>query len=49
MSHTAALNIPTFPGYSEGMEVPITIEILKGVPPSNTDKITAKWLPGKYK
>ena len=47
MSHTAGLNVPTFPGYSQEMDVPSITEILRGVSPANTEPIHVGWLPGK--
>ncbi len=46
MSHSAGLNIPTFPGYAASDAVPTVPEILGGHEPANTDPVQVGWLPG---
>jgi CubicO group peptidase (beta-lactamase class C family) len=46
LSHTAGLTVSGFPGYPVGKPVPATVEILQGLPPSNTPAVRSFEAPG---
>ncbi len=46
LSHTAGMTVSGFPGYQAGKPVPGVVEILDGVPPSNTPAIRSFEAPG---
>jgi len=46
LSHTAGMTVGGFPGYQTGKPVPSVVEILDGVPPSNTPAIRSFEAPG---
>jgi len=46
LSHTAGTTVQGFPGYERSGPVPGAVEILKGLPPSNTDPVVVNILPG---
>lgn len=46
LSHTAGLTVQGFPGYRKSDRVPGTVQILKGVPPANTEPVLPNILPG---
>lgn len=46
LSHTAGTTVHGFPGYKRSAPVPGIVEILKGLPPSNTDPVMVNIIPG---
>lgn len=46
LSHTAGLSVHGFPGYEAGKPLPATEQILQGVSPANTPKVTPLFAPG---
>lgn len=46
LSHTAGINVRTFPGYAAGERVPTLQQVLDGVPPANTDAVRVVAAPG---
>ncbi|UOE47463.1 beta-lactamase family protein [Mucilaginibacter sp. SMC90] len=47
LSHTAGVNVPGFPGYNRGSNLPDIVQLLNGRPPANTPRIQAEREPGK--
>src|SRR5262249_1053719 len=46
LSHTAGLNVPSFPGYAAGDRIPTLAQVLDGVAPANTPAIRVEIPPG---
>lgn len=46
LSHTAGLTVQGFPGYRQSADIPSTVQILRGIPPANTDQVLVNILPG---
>ncbi len=46
LSHTAGLTVPSYVGYSPEVEIPTTVQILKGEYPANSDPVIANIIPG---
>ncbi|KAF0124019.1 MAG: penicillin-binding protein beta-lactamase class C [Elusimicrobia bacterium] len=46
LSHTAGTTVQGFPGYKRSGSIPGVVEILKGLPPSNTDPVMVNIIPG---
>jgi CubicO group peptidase (beta-lactamase class C family) len=46
LSHTAGINVDGFDGYASGTTVPNLIQILDGAPPSNSEAVRIKHMPG---
>lgn len=47
LSHTAGLNIHSFPGYQHGQKIPTLQQIIEGKRPANTDELFLYMEPGK--
>jgi CubicO group peptidase (beta-lactamase class C family) len=47
MSHTAGINVGGFDGYVPGIQVPTLLQVLDGIPPSNSEAIRVKHVPGE--
>lgn len=46
LSHTAGLTVSGFPGYQAGKPVPSVVQVLDGLPPSNTPAVRSFEAPG---
>jgi CubicO group peptidase (beta-lactamase class C family) len=46
LSHTAGINVPSFPGYPAGTAIPTPLQILNGNSPANTPGVTVERRPG---
>jgi len=46
LSHSAGLTVHGFPGYRTAEKIPSIVEILGGLPPSNTPRVEVNLLPG---
>jgi CubicO group peptidase (beta-lactamase class C family) len=46
MSHTGGTNVSGFGGYPEGSAIPTLLQVLKGVPPANSEAIQVVSVPG---
>jgi CubicO group peptidase (beta-lactamase class C family) len=46
LSHSAAVNVPGFPGYRPGGPMPSLSAILDGLPPANTPPVRVEGIPG---
>lgn len=46
MGHVAGLTTSGFPGYEVGEPLPTTVEILRGLPPTNTEAVRVDLVPG---
>lgn len=46
LSHSAGTSVPGFPGYTPGLPLPTTAQILKGEAPANNAPVIVEGLPG---
>ena len=46
LSHSAGLNVPSFPGYDAGASLPTLLQVLRGAPPANTPPVRVETTPG---
>lgn len=47
LSHRAGTNVPGFPGYAAGANLPTLLQILDGSAPANTIPARVEWKPGR--
>lgn len=46
LSHTAGVNVPSFPGYAAGEPVPTSLQLLNGIPPAKSAAVRIEAIPG---
>lgn len=46
LSHTAGMTVHGFPGYASWRDIPTTVQVLNGEPPTNTAPIRVNMVPG---
>ncbi len=46
LSHTAGTTVHGFPGYAIDSDVPTTVQVLEGTPPTNTPPVLVDFVPG---
>jgi CubicO group peptidase (beta-lactamase class C family) len=46
LSHSAGINVPSFPGYPAGAELPTLLQVLDGVSPATTPPVRVELVPG---